>query len=106
MSTPKFLRHEKNGRVFQYTPILARRRDMIPVRDGDPEPAPKGKPNQPDSDEGNQGLPAGLTADFIMTVVDKDALVEIGAENGYELKKGNKGVAKLQAELIEALKLA
>lgn len=96
---PKFLRNEKNGRIFDWTPLLARRRDMVPVRDTD-APAPAPPPAGDDGDDG-QGQ---VLRDLILSTVDKDALEEIGRDKGIELDK-RKAVKTLQAELLEKLGL-
>lgn len=96
---PKFLRNEKNGRIFDWTPLLARRRDMVPVRDAD-APAPVPPPAGDDDDDG-QGQ---VLRDMILSTVDKDALEQIGRDNGIELDK-RKAVKTLQAELLEKLGL-
>lgn len=96
---PKFLRNEKNGRIFDWTPLLARRRDMVPVRDTDaPAPAP---PPPGDDDDDGQGQ---VLRDLILSTVDKDALEEIGRDNGIELDK-RKAVKTLQDALLEKLGL-
>lgn len=102
MST-KYLRNEKNGRIFQHTPILARRRDMVPVRDTD---EPKGDATADDGvDESGDSLPpAGIDKDFILSMTSKDALEQFGRENGIELDK-RKTVKTLQAELVDHFKL-
>lgn len=97
--TPKFLRNEKNGRIFDYTPLLARRRDMVPVRDHD-EPAPAAIP-VPDGDDDGQNAEL---RDLILSMVDKDALEALGREHNIELDK-RKAVKTLRAELIEKLGL-
>jgi len=106
MSHPKFLRHEGNGRIFQYTPLLAKRRDMVPVRDTD-EPKGKGKATADQAgDEAPEDTlpPAGVDKDMILSMVDKDTLEQFGRENGVELDK-RKAVKTLQNELIAHFKL-
>lgn len=98
MSTPKFLRNEKNGRILRYTPLLAKRRDMVPVRDTAAAPADE-------ADVTEDTLPPdGVDKDLILSMVDKDTLEQFGREHNVELDK-RKAVKTLQAELIAHFKL-
>lgn len=88
----QLLRNVKTGRVFRYSPILAKRHDMELLKQQENRPA------QPEAGDAKSSTESD---EFVVSKADKDQLVAFAlAEFDVKLDK-RKALADLRAEVME-----